>query len=299
MQFRNLIINSERYLHVKNNQLVIADGILIPLEDINCIIIDNQMVKLSAHLLQKLSENQVLLYLCDEKHLPASVLLPIGQHSRHYQMLKYQMECKLPLKKQIWQKIIRQKIMNQSETIKLIEVDGSKEIMNMVKEVKSGDSSHVESKAAALFFRKLFGDDFSRRAESKINSALNYGYAIIRGMIARSVVVHGLEPSIGIWHKSELNSFNLVDDLLEPFRPLVDLYITFYFEENEDDIGLSPDDKKIILSITQMDMLIKGNLYTLKDCVEEVVNSYCRCLKSGQEKMIMPQLYGLHQHRYE
>lgn len=139
------------------------------------------------------------------------------------------METGKPLQKRLWQQVVIQKIRNQALCLQLLELDGHEELLRMCKEVQSGDRTHVEAKAAAYYFRCMYGLGFSRGNDHIINSALNYGYAIIRGMIARSIICYGLEPSIGIFHHSELNNYNLADDMIEPFRPLVDLYVSSHF----------------------------------------------------------------------
>lgn len=256
MGFRNIKIDSHVKLSIKNQQLNIETDIArqIPLEDINCIIIENQTVTVSAYLLQKMADMGIAVYVCDEKHLPNAVLLPMVRHSRHFKILKYQIEAGKPLQKRLWQQIVVQKIRNQALCLAYLELDGSEELMKMCKEVQSGDRTHVEAKAAAFYFKSLYGLGFSRGNDHIINAALNYGYAIVRGLIARSIVCYGLEPSIGVFHHSELNNFNLADDMIEPFRPLVDLYVAQNYDIAEIDSDLTPERKRGIFGIINYDM---------------------------------------------
>ena len=152
----------------------------------------------------------------------------------------------------------------------------------MCKEVQSGDRTHVEAKAAAYYFRCMYGLGFSRGNDHIINSALNYGYAIIRGMIARSIICYGLEPSIGIFHHSELNNYNLADDMIEPFRPLVDLYVS-----------------KGLFGIINFDMSVKGDMRIVSNCIDMLIASYSSALQGNRTELDLPELIQLQVHSYE
>ena len=301
MGFRNIKIDSHVKLQIKNQQLLIDAGeeIQIPLEDINCILIENQTVTLSAYLLQKLADMGIALYVCDEKHLPNAVLLPMVRHSRHFKILKYQMEAAKPLQKRLWQQIVIQKIKNQALCLELLGREGAKELFAMCREVQSGDRTHVEAKAAAFYFKSMYGIGFSRGNDHIINSALNYGYAIVGGLIARSIVCYGLEPSIGVFHCSELNSYNLADDLIEPFRPLVDLYVSQHYDISEIDSVLTPEAKRGIFGIINFDMDVKGEKRIISNCVDMLAASYSSALQERRTDLDLPELIQLQVHRYE
>lgn len=301
MGYRNIKIDSNVKLHIKNQQLEIEMGesVSIPLEDINCILIENQTVTLSSYLLQKLAQYGIALYVCDEKHLPNAVLLPMVRHSRHFKILKCQMNLAKPLQKRLWQQVVVQKIKNQALCLKLLERDGAEELMKMAKEVQSGDRTHVEAKAAAFYFKSLFGLGFSRGDDHIINAALNYGYAIIRGLIARSIVCYGLEPSIGIFHSSELNSYNLADDMIEPFRPLVDVYVAEHFDISEVDSGLTPEIKRGLFGIINYDMLVKGEKRIISNSIDMMAASYSSALQGNRTELDLPELMPLQVHSYE
>lgn len=301
MGYRNIKIDSNVKLYIKNQQLEIemGDCVSIPLEDINCILIENQTVSLSSYLLQRLSQYGIALYVCDEKHLPNAVLLPMVRHSRHFKILKCQMNISKPLQKRLWQQVVIQKIKNQALCLKLLERDGTEELMKMAKEVQSGDRTHVEAKAAAFYFKSLFGFGFSRGDDHIINAALNYGYAIIRGLIARSIVCYGLEPSIGIFHSSELNSYNLADDMIEPFRPLVDVYVAEHFDISEVDSELTPEIKKGLFGIINYDMLVKGEKRIISNSIDMLAASYSSALQGNRTELDLPELMPLQVHSYE
>lgn len=301
MGFRNIKIDSHVKLSIKNQQLYIETDILrqIPLEDINCIIIENQTVTVSAYLLQKMADMGITVYVCDEKHLPNAVLLPMVRHSRHFKILKYQIEAGKPLQKRLWQQIVVRKIRNQALCLAYLDLDGSEELMKMCKEVQFGDRTHVEAKAAAFYFKSLYGLGFSRGNDHVINSALNYGYAIVRGLIARSIVCYGLEPSIGVFHHSELNNFNLADDMIEPFRPLVDLYVSQNYDVAEIDSDLTPERKRDIFGIINYDMDVKGEKRIISNCIDMLVASYSSALQGKRSDLELPELMQLQVHSYE
>lgn len=301
MGFRNIKIDSKVKLYIKNQQLMIDNGdeISIPLEDINCILIENQTVTLSSYFLQKIADCGIVLYVCDEKHLPNAVVLPMVRHSRHFKILKHQISAGKPLQKRLWQQIVIQKIRNQALCLRLLEKEESSELMRMAKEVQSGDRTHVEAKAAAFYFRALYGLGFSRGDEHIINSALNYGYAIVRGMIARSIVCYGLEPSIGVFHHSELNNYNLADDMIEPFRPLVDLYVARNFDISEIDSELTPEVKRGLFGIINYDMSVKGEKRIVSNCIDMLVSGYSSALQGNREELDLPELMELQVHSYE
>lgn len=300
MGYRNIKIESSIGLHIKNSQLIIGDkGVSFPLEDINCVLIENQSVMVSSYMLQEFAKNEIALYVCDEKHLPNAVLLPLVKHSRHFKMLTRQIEAGKPLIKRLWQQVIVCKIKNQALCLKEMGLDGYDKLLAMTKEVQSGDKTHVEAKAAAYYFRALYGDDFTRDNECIINSAMNYAYAIIRGLIARSIVCYGLEPSLGMFHHSELNSFNLADDLIEVFRPLVDLYVASHFDIAEVDSDLTPQIKRDLFNIINYDMSMKGDKRIISNCIDMLVYSYSGAIQGNRTDLELPELIPLQVHSYE
>ena len=228
MSWRSLVISLPSKLSTKNNQLVIKqqDTFSIPIEDITAIVIESGQVIITVKTLELLAENGTILYICNEKHVPSSYLLPYYAHSRELKIIKQQLSITEPFKKRIWQQIIKQKIINQAYVLMCIgKYDISEKIKKMVERVDSGDTKNIEAQVAKIYFEELFYTGFNRKFENIYNACLDYGYSIIRGAIARSIAKFGYIPSIGIHHKSELNNYNLADDFIEPFRPLVDLYV--------------------------------------------------------------------------
>ena len=209
------------------------------------------------------------------------------------------METGKPLQKRLWQQVVIQKIRNQALCLQLLELDGHEELLRMCKEVQSGDRTHVEAKAAAYYFRCMYGLGFSRGNDHIINSALNYGYAIIRGMIARSIICYGLEPSIGIFHHSELNNYNLADDIIEPIRTLIDLIVSRNFDISEIDSTLTPEMKKGLFGIINFDMSVKGDMRIVSNCIDMLIASYSSALQGNRTELDLPELIQLQVHSYE
>ncbi len=298
MGYRNIFIEGNCKLSVKNSCIIIKnqEEYSIPVEDINAIIIDNNMCNLTTYLIDTLTKNNILLYVCNEKHLPTSIVLNTNSYCRQLKRIKQQFNIAKSLQKQIWQTIIKQKIVNQSKCIKLLRIDGYKNLEELSLCVKSGDNTNVESYAAAIYFKLLYGSHFTRRSDSIINSALNYGYAIIRGMIARSLVSYGFETSIGIFHHNELNNFNLADDLIECFRPLVDLYISTMIPESAD--VLSSQIKKEIFNVTNQYVLIGNKKYNIQNAIDYMVMSLTNTFNSGENNLVLPEIIPLTEYNF-
>ncbi len=298
MGYRNIKIDSNAVLCIKNAQLLIGD-FSVPLEDINCLLIENENVKLSSYLIQKCADYGIPIYCCNEKHLPNCVLVPFEKNSRHLSILRLQIDASKPLNKRIWQSIIKRKIKNQACCLKWNNLDEYEQLEKMGDSVQSGDKSYVEAKAAAYYFRVLFGSGYSRREETVVNAAMNYAYAIVRGVIARTLVIHGLEPSLGINHCSVQNNFNLVDDFLEPFRPMVDMVIMENIESIRSAESLTSEHKRTLLSVLTLDMLIDGRKEIINNCIDIMVESYIRSLRKGEMVLLTPQIIGVSRHNYE
>lgn len=299
MAFKNLYIESNVHLSIKNEQLIIKseEEYTAPLEDINSICIDSLKTNISVYTLNKITEHDIILYICDEKHLPTSVLLGINRYSRKLRNLNRQLNMPKPVLKRMWQGIVKQKIENQAKVLQVLGFDKEhKDLINMVEAVLSGDSTNIEARAAALYFKTLFGDNFTRRDDTFFyNSALNYGYAIIRGMISRSLVMYGFEPSLGIFHHNQLNAFNLSDDIIECFRPLVDLYVYLNVEIKKE---LDSKSKKDIYNIINSMVLIDGKSYNAQTAIENVVKSLATSFEKKENFIKLPELNGLKEYRY-
>ena len=272
MAYRNIIVTRNIGISVHNYQLVIGnEDMCVPLEDINCLVLEHAGIMISSGVLQRLSGNGCLVYICDEKHLPSTVVLPIARHSRHFKMLTAQLAITKPRQNRIWQQIVKQKIANQT---------------------------NVEAQAAALYFKSLFGNDFTRGDDNGINAALNYGYSILRGHISRSIVCYGFEPSLGINHHSQLNNFNLADDFIEPYRAIVDyfVYTQLHMEEGKE---LSKEMRYQLVDIVNYDMDIHGEKHVIHHAIDKMVASYNSILMGNKDELEIPELIELERHNYE
>lgn len=303
--FRNIVITQNAVIRSKENQLNISldfdENHSMPIEDINSIMIETDKAQLSSYALRELAVNGSLVYFCDGQHMPCGVLLPLNSHSRKSKVLLAQLSMKKPLKKRLWQQIVQQKINNQAECLKISGKEGHDKLASMAKRVQSGDSTYVEAQAASQYFRMLFGEQFRRknnpmeRNGDLINAALNYGYSILRASIARNLVVYGFEPSIGIFHHSETNRFNLADDLLEPFRPLVDLFIA----QNVTGDRLTPSNKRHLYNLLNMNILSGNEKHSVMYALERTVKSFAAVCRDNGGNLILPLLTPLKMHSYE
>ena len=281
--WRTVLITKPCRLSMKNRQLVYEPkdekSVRVALEDITVIVIEDNRSTLTTALLSHLSEHNIVLFTCDSYHMPNGLFTPFHQHSRLSQISHIQVEMKLPLKKQIWQKIISQKIFNQAQLLKYFNKEDF-QVSVLVDKVKSGDSDNLEALAARRYWSLLF-DDFSRdqKALDPRNIALNYGYAIVRGAVARSLVAHGLLPTFGVFHNSELNAYNLADDIIEPLRPMVDMVVKNLELVDSLDIHMGVEIKSALLNILVMEMNIDGENVLVLNICDIMAQGFVKCMK--------------------
>lgn len=300
MEFRSIFIANPAKLSVKREQLVIAQDreITVPMEDISSILLESPAIAITTAALEALAQNGVTVYLCDDHHLPSAAVLPINRHSRQRKLLGCQIDLSKPSQKRLWQQVVMAKIQNQGRCLNLANRQGGDDLLHLAQQVGSGDPDNLEGVAAAQYFPLLFGDGFTRGEPCLINSALNYGYAILRGAMARNLVMYGLEPCLGIHHHSQLNQFNLADDLMEPYRPLVDLYVATHVEDKEDDF-LSPKHKQQLFNLTNY--LVEQNKMHHR-CISGIgrcASSFSRVVQQEGTRLELPTLLALTSHRYE
>lgn len=293
MAWQVIGISNPAKLSTRDNQLIITQEqeTSVPLEDIDALIIDTYAT-CTSKLLTALPNTGTTVIICDEKHLPASILLPYSQHSRQAKVSRQQIAMSQPLKKQLWQRIIIQKITNQADVLNYFDQDDIL-LRQYTGEIKSGDSTNRESLAARIYFAKLLGDA-TRRKPLWHNAALNYGYAMVRSHIARHVAARGLIASEGIFHRSELNSLNLADDIIEPYRPAVDKFILSEvapFHTGEPDIALSKQDRQAIVDILNYHVILNNKKFTIKHAVERTVESFVDGIESKEaSRLLLPSI---------
>ncbi|MDB2107404.1 type II CRISPR-associated endonuclease Cas1 [Clostridium paraputrificum] len=298
MSFRSIIISNPARLYSKNNQLVIANDELyqVPIEDITTIMIEGNGVTLTNRLLSKLCDNNVITYVCNDKYIPNAVVLPLNSHYKSYRTFKNQLNQSEAFKKRIWQMIVKQKLYNQGECLKLCGKNEN-ELKALSKKVESGDKGNKEAIGAKFYFHELFGKEFARNSSSGINSALNYGYTILRGAIARTLVSYGFNTVIGVNHCNELNNFNLADDFIEPFRPIIDLWT--FNNVSKDDI-LDKDHRISLVDLLNYECIIAGQKHSVLNAIDKMISSYSSCCeKKDYSKLLLPRLIELEYHLYE
>ncbi len=244
MGWRTLHVSQAARLSLRHDSLILDNGeeYAIPLNDLACVVIESRQCTLTTPLIDALGACGAAVFVCDEKHMPSSILLPFHAHSRQAAVARMQATWSEPFKKRCWQRIVDAKVRNQSEVIRNRDDLTCKHLEALRGYITSGDKTNVEAQAARAYWSALF-EAFAREPyENDIrNSALNYGYAIVRGMVARALVGVGFLPAFGLFHRSELNAFNLADDMIEPFRPFVDRVVRELLDDDGDELPLHLD----------------------------------------------------------
>ncbi|KRM25577.1 CRISPR-associated protein Cas1 [Schleiferilactobacillus harbinensis DSM 16991] len=247
--------------------------------------------------LSQLGKYNIAVIVSDAQHLPGSVLLPLQGYYHKLATLKQQLSVTKRFKNRLWQKNIKQKILNQAAVLDWQNLPGMPEMKQYAANVLEGDRTHQEGYAAAFYFRIAFGKHFVRRNDDTVNAALNYGYAIIRSCVARELSAFGFEPSLGIFHKNQLNPFNLADDLIESFRPIVDLQV---LQMNLDGQPmLTPDIKKQLLNLQSADVKVDDSFQTVRNAIHLTIESIGAAFT--QEKIsgvTLPQVIPLAPHGF-
>jgi CRISPR-associated protein Cas1 len=303
---KTLYFGNPAYLSMKNAQLVIKlpevekskslpesfkeESVrTVPVEDIGVIIIDNKQITFTSGLLEALLGNNCAVITCDSRSMPQGLMLPLESNTTQSERFMAQIEASLPLKKQLWQQTVISKIENQASVLKQCR---NAEIRNMLKwanDVKSGDSDNLEGRAAAYYWKNIFPDieGFRRDREGvPPNNLLNYGYAILRAVVARALVASGLLPTLGLHHHNRYNAYCLADDVMEPYRPFVDRLIVEIFDSGKTSIDI--DTKAKLLSIPVLDVMINGQRSPLMIAVGQTTASLYKCFSGEIRKIALP-----------
>lgn len=274
---RIISIDNPTILSIKDNQLVITQWETkntIPFEDIGVIVLDNREITLRSSVFEMCDEYAVVLVHCNISHMPITLSLPIYWHTSANNHLKEQLAISLPIKKQLWSMLIKEKILGQIVNLKIKNIDTTS-YENLLSSMKSGDPENIEWQVASRYWKDLFGRGFVREKNSTgINAWLNYGYGVIRASIARAVIAGGLHPSIGIWHENQYNHFNLVDDLIEPFRPIVDNKILELLKLYDENTILDTKLKREILSILTINLEYNGRQENFTSLLTSYIASF-------------------------
>ena len=281
MAWRGLHISNPARLTHRRRQIVVApeagEELTFPVEDIAWIILDTPQLSISGSLLSALAENGVAMIVPDAKHHPAGVLISFHQHHAQSAIAHAQIGMTVPLQKRLWQRIVRAKIENQAAVLRAIGNDHAQALSAMVSRVGSGDPGNLEAQAARAYWPQLFAD-FRRHDETRENALLNYGYAVVRAALARACAASGLLPAFGIHHKSRTNPFNLVDDLIEPFRPSVDRLAQRRGNETDRE-ELDVEDRRHMAGILNESVSIEEERLTILAATEAVAASLVRVIE--------------------
>ena len=258
----------------------------VPLDDIGVLLCNARGLSYSNDLMTELARRGVAVVLCGANYLPTAWLWPLEGHHVQAMRMRCQLEASLPLRKRLWQRIVREKIAQQSNVLELLQLN-SGSVKAMARRVRSGDPDNVEAQAARKYWPLLFGDDFRRdRYGGGPNPFLNYGYTVLRAAVARAVVAAGLHPSLGIHHHNRSNPMCMVDDLMEPFRPFVDYTSVRLVAESKKE--LTPESKQALAEVLTMDMHTERGTTPLQTCIERAAQSLAQSFEAGKPSLVFP-----------
>lgn len=307
---KTLYFGNPAYLSLKNNQLVIKlpeiekndsvpeffkreNEITKPIEDIGVVVLDNKQITITSGLLEALLENNCAVITCDNRSMPTGLMLPLQGNTTQSERFRFQIEASQPLRKQLWQQTIQQKILNQATVLKRCTKEEIRCMQIWAKEVRSGDIENMEGRAAAYYWKNLFGNilGFTRERNGvPPNNLLNYGYAILRAVIARSLVASGLLPTYGIHHHNRYNAYCLADDIMEPYRPYVDELVFNIVSRYGNDIELCKEIKTELLTIPTIDVIINGKHSPLMIATAQTTASLYKCFSGELRRIAYPEI---------
>lgn len=307
---KTLCFSNPAYLSLRNSQLVIklpevekaanlteefkkANEVTRPIEDIGVVVLDHKQITITSGVLEALLENNCAVITCDSHSMPVGLLLPLVGNTTQDERFRDQLNASLPLRKQLWQQTIQYKIRNQAAVLNSCSDAETRCMQIWANDVKSGDPDNIEARAAVYYWKSLFGHipGFVRDREGiSPNHLLNYGYAILRAVIARSLVASGLLPTLGIHHHNRYNAYCLADDIMEPYRPYVDRLVYDIREHYGDDVELSKDIKAELLSIPTLDVVIAGKKSPLMVGATQTTASLYKCFSGKLRKIAYPEM---------
>ncbi len=265
----------------------------IPIEDIGVVILDNKHITVTQGALGALLDNNAAVISCDEHRMPSGLMLPLSVNTIQSERFRHQIDASLPLKKQLWQQTVQAKILNQSSVLYRRRGLDCGNMEAWAKQVKSGDGDNLEGRAAAFYWQNLFGhiDGFRRDRDGIApNNLLNYGYAVLRAVVARALVGSGLLPTLGIHHHNRYNAYCLADDVMEPYRPYVDMLVADLVDAGTDCSTLTAEIKSRLLSIPVLDVVIDGRRSPLMIGVGMTTASLYKCFSGESRKIAYPRL---------
>lgn len=304
---RTLCFSNPAYLSLTNSQLVIkmpevekadlpetfkeSTVRTVPVEDIGVVVLDNRQITITQGAIEAMLENNCAIITCDGSHLPVGLMLPLCGNTTQSERFREQIDASLPLKKQLWQQTVQCKIHNQAAVLKQTRGAVVKNMLAWENDVRSGDADNLEGRAAAYYWKNMFPDvaDFTRDRDGVApNNLLNYGYAILRAVVARSLVASGLLPTLGIHHHNKYNAYCLADDIMEPYRPYIDLLVTSITAKFGYPEELTTELKRELLIIPVLDVVIGGQRSPLMTAVAQTTASLYKCFSGDARKIVYP-----------
>ena len=263
------------------------------IEDIGVVVLDHKQITITSGALEALLENNCAVVTCDSHSMPVGLLLPLVGNTTQNERFRHQLDASLPLRKQLWQQTIQYKIRNQAAVLNSCSEVETRCMQVWANDVKSGDPDNMEARAAVYYWKSLFGHipSFVREREGvPPNGLLNYGYAILRAVIARSLVASGMLPTLGIHHHNRYNAYCLADDIMEPYRPYVDRLVYDITEQYGVDVELTKDIKAELLSIPTLDVTIAGKKSPLMVGAAQTTASLYKCFSGELRKIAYPEM---------
>ena len=292
---RSLYFTQPAYLSLKNKQLIVSlkgEEVLrtIPIEDIAYMLIENMQISMSMPLIEELMNHNVTVIFCNSQHHPQSMLLNMEGNHQQTEIYRQQVAASEPLKKNLWKQTVIAKINNQSKVLEKLDLDPHP-LPHLAKQVKSGDSDNREGMAARVYWKKIFGQDFARdRYGDWPNALLNYGYIVLRAAISRALVGSGLLPSFGIFHSNRYNAFCLADDIMEPYRPFIDLCVWEIIQKYPDIVSIEKEIKAEILQVLSSDVAMKKQTRPLTIAVSHTTASLAACFSRTKKQIEYPSI---------
>lgn len=290
---RTLYFTKPSKLSVKNKQLVVdikdeEQFKTVPIEDIGFMLIEHMQITLSMPLIEELMNHNIAVIFCNSKHHPQSMLINMEGNHQQTEIYRQQVDASEPLKKNLWKQTVVAKIENQANVLNKLGLD-SNPLPHLAKQVKSGDTDNREGMAARLYWKKLFGEDFIReRYGDWPNAMLNYGYIILRAAVARALTGSGLLPSFGIFHSNRYNAFCLADDMMEPYRPFVDLAVWDICQKYPDIDTVEKEIKAEILELLSSDVAMKKQTRPLMIAITHTTASLAGCFTGTKKQIEFP-----------
>lgn len=295
---RVVTIVNPAYLSLKDCQLVVRvskpgeeeTSATVPIEDIGVLVMEHMHITITQALMAALIENNVAIITCNDQHMPVGLNLPLDGHNLQTERFRQQIEASEPLRKQLWQQTVQQKVRNQAALLSQQGIE-CRNMLQWAQDVRSGDTTHIEGRAAVYYWKTIFPSmpDFVRgQNEAPPNNLLNYGYAIVRAMMARALVASGLLPTFGIFHHNRYNAYCLADDIMEPYRPYVDEDVLEMMKWRTSYEKIDSSHKTKLLSLPVKDVVIEGHRSPMQLAILRTAQSVQQCFAGECRKIAYP-----------